>query len=92
MKKKFSHDKWAGKEQSGVDEAAEEIINQLAIKNQEYEKQFGYIFIVCATGKSASEMLQMLELRLHNAPEEEIRIAMEEQKKITHIRINKLFA
>ena len=60
--------------------------------NDEYEKKFGYIFIVCATGKSAEEMLSLLKQRLKNKPDEEIKIAAAEQNKITHLRIEKLFA
>ena len=51
--------------------------------NRLYEDKFGYIFIVCATGKSAEEMLGLLQARLPNAPEEEIKIAADEQNKIT---------
>ena len=58
--------------------------------NQLYEEKFGYIFIVCATGKSAEEMLELLESRLPNSPESEILIAMQEQNKITKIRLEKL--
>ena len=56
------------------------------------EKKFGFIFIVCATGKSASEMLELLNKRLPNTPDTEIKIAAREQNKITHLRINKLFS
>jgi 2-oxo-4-hydroxy-4-carboxy-5-ureidoimidazoline decarboxylase len=59
---------------------------------QTTKKKFGYIFIVCATGKSAKEMLEMLRKRLPNSPEVEIKIAAREQNKITHLRINKLFS
>ncbi|HQW00201.1 MAG TPA: 2-oxo-4-hydroxy-4-carboxy-5-ureidoimidazoline decarboxylase, partial [Bacteroidia bacterium] len=56
------------------------------------EKKFGYIFIVCATGKSAQEMLELLKKRLPNSPEAELKIAAREQNKITHLRIDKLFS
>lgn len=82
--------KWASSEQSSVKDASASIIDQLADGNEAYENKFGYIFIVCATGKSAEEMLDLLKHRLTNTPEEEILIAAEEQHKITHIRINKL--
>jgi len=62
----------------------------LAQGNDDYEKKFGYIFIVCATGKSAGEMLEILKKRLPNQPEEEIQIAQGEQMKITLIRLEKL--
>lgn len=82
---------WAESEQASVKQASEQTIQQLAAGNETYEKQFGYIFIVFATGKSADEMLQMLNQRLYNSPEVEIQIAMEEQLKITKRRIEKLF-
>jgi 2-oxo-4-hydroxy-4-carboxy-5-ureidoimidazoline decarboxylase len=75
------------REQSGVDGASEEILSALAEGNREYERRFGYIFIVCASGKSAGEMLQLLRSRLPNPPDVEIRIAAEEQAKITELRL-----
>ena len=81
----------AGHEQSGVDSASDKTINELARLNKEYEEKFGYIFIVCATGKSADEMLNILKNRIANSAEKEIQIAAEEQKKITQIRLNKIF-
>ena len=62
----------------------------LAQGNRKYEAKFGHIFIVCATGKSADEMLALLEQRLHNHPHEELRIAAAEQEKITRLRLQKL--
>ena len=70
------------REQSGVDSASDEVLDALAAGNREYEQKFGYIFIVCATGKSAGEMLALLRERLANAPEHEIRVARAEQLKI----------
>ncbi len=91
LKKKFATtSEWAGQEQASVQEANEEVINALAKGNAAYEDRFGFIFIVCATGKSASEMLELLEARLHNEPTKELSIAMGEQHKITLIRIEKL--
>lgn len=83
---------WAGGEQSGVEEASEEVLQRLARGNQLYEEKFGYIFIVCATGKSAAEMLELLESRLENEPGDEIKIAAEEQRKITQLRLEKLLS
>lgn len=92
LKEKFaSTANWAGDEQSSVKKASEQVIQSLAEGNKLYEEKFGYIFIVCATGRSAEEMLGMLTARLHNSPAEEIRIAMEEQNKITKLRLEKLF-
>jgi 2-oxo-4-hydroxy-4-carboxy-5-ureidoimidazoline decarboxylase len=62
----------------------------LARANRQYEARFGYLFIVCATGKSAEEILAILERRLGNAPGDELRIAAEEQRKITRLRLAKL--
>lgn len=83
-------EKFAGKEQASVAVATSETIESLAEANTHYETKFGFIFIVCATGKSATEMLQLLHDRLKNSPEEEREIAMGEQQKITIIRFKKL--
>lgn len=93
LKKKFaSTASWAGHEQAGVSSATENILHDLKSGNDQYEKKFGYIFIVCATGKTAAEMLSMLQARLNNTPEQEIMVAMKEQNKITHLRLDKLFS
>jgi 2-oxo-4-hydroxy-4-carboxy-5-ureidoimidazoline decarboxylase len=81
---------WAGGEQSGVAGAAEETLVRLAKLNREYLARFGYIFIVCATGKSAEEMLAILQQRLPNSPDAELQIAASEQLKITQLRLRKL--
>jgi 2-oxo-4-hydroxy-4-carboxy-5-ureidoimidazoline decarboxylase len=91
LAKKFaSTATWASGEQASVKEAGEEVLEALTKGNVEYESKFGYIFIVCATGKSAREMLDLLLKRLPNSPETEIKIAMTEQMKITLIRLQKL--
>jgi len=93
LKKKFaSTSEWASGEQAGVSQAATAVIEGLAKGNLDYERRFGFIFIVCATGKSAEEMLSMLLTRLKNRKEDELQIAMNEQNKITHIRLDKLFS
>ena len=66
------------------------LISALAAGNTAYEKKFGFIFIVCATGKSAAEMLALLQERLPNSREQELANAAEEQRKIFHIRLEKL--
>jgi 2-oxo-4-hydroxy-4-carboxy-5-ureidoimidazoline decarboxylase len=81
---------WAGGEQAGVTAASEATLHKLAELNREYENRFGYIFIVCATGKTADEMLAILESRLPNDPQTELRIAAGEQLKITELRLKKL--
>jgi hydroxyisourate hydrolase len=83
-------EKFAGKEQAGVAIAKEETIEALAKANTDYENQNGFIFIVCATGKAADEMLRILLDRLQNSAEEELHIAMGEQQKISIIRFKKL--
>jgi 2-oxo-4-hydroxy-4-carboxy-5-ureidoimidazoline decarboxylase len=91
LKKKFSNtENWAGEEQSDVSSASEKVLEELAKENLRYEARFGYIFLVCATGKSASEMLEILRSRMSNTPKEEILIAAAEQEKITRIRLEKL--
>jgi 2-oxo-4-hydroxy-4-carboxy-5-ureidoimidazoline decarboxylase len=91
LAKKFaSTAQWAAGEQSAVNVASKETIEALAEGNRLYEEKFGYIFIVCASGRSAEEMLMLLRTRLQNKPEEEILIAADEQNKITKLRIEKL--
>lgn len=91
LKKKFaSTQHWAGHEQAGVQAAQTQTIQELARLNEVYVQKFGYIFIVCATGKSAEEMLQLLQARVAHSPDEELGIAMGEQFKITLIRLKKL--
>jgi OHCU decarboxylase len=83
---------WSAQEQSGIDTAAASTAETLARANEQYLARFGYIFIVCATGKSAEEMLSILESRIHNDPTEELRIAATEQSKITRLRLEKLIS
>jgi len=93
LEKKFANTKtWAGNEQKGVATATKAVIEKLAKGNKDYEDKFGFIFIVCATGKSADEMLTLLQARLPNEREDEIKIAMAEQHKITKIRLTKLIS
>jgi 2-oxo-4-hydroxy-4-carboxy-5-ureidoimidazoline decarboxylase len=75
------------KEQAGLNGASADVLDVLADANERYLAKFGYIFIVCATGRSAAEMLAMLRERLNNDPEAEMRIAAEEQAKITELRL-----
>jgi 2-oxo-4-hydroxy-4-carboxy-5-ureidoimidazoline decarboxylase len=82
----------AGGEQAGVQGADDRTLQALAAGNEAYEKSFGYIFIVCATGKSAAEMLALLEVRLNNDPTSELAVAAGEQKKITRLRLEKIGA
>ena len=82
--------KWSEQEQAGTNAAGEETRRELQRLNQEYAQKFGFIYIVCATGKSADEMLAILKERLENDADTEIRAAAEEQRKITHLRLKKL--
>jgi OHCU decarboxylase len=81
---------WSEDEQAGGRHASQETQVALLKANHDYERRFGYIFIVCATGKSAEEMLALLHERLQNEPDTELRIAAEEQRRITHLRLEKL--
>ncbi|MGI9075912.1 MAG: 2-oxo-4-hydroxy-4-carboxy-5-ureidoimidazoline decarboxylase [Gemmatimonadaceae bacterium] len=81
---------WSDMEQSGVRAAPGDVRGMFGQANAEYEERFGYIFIVCATGKRAQEMLAMLRVRLGNNAEAELRVAATEQSKITRLRLEKL--
>ncbi|AUX24790.1 bifunctional allantoicase/OHCU decarboxylase [Sorangium cellulosum] len=82
--------RFSSQEQAGTSAADQETREALARDNRAYDEKFGHIFIVCATGKSAGEMLQILRERLEHTPEEELAIAAEEQRKITAIRLKKM--
>jgi len=81
---------WSSQEQSGIASAANSTLTELAQLNREYEENFGYIFIVCATGKSSDEILAILKSRIGSIPNDELRVAAAEQAKITEIRLRKL--
>lgn len=80
----------AAGEQSSVSQASEETLQALARDNVAYLQKFGFIFIVFATGKSAAEMLALLQARLPNSRKQELRNAAQEQHKITALRLHKL--
>jgi allantoicase len=84
--------RWSEQEQSAARGAGAETLAALIEANRQYESRFDHIFIVCATGKSAEEMLELLRARLGNDPETELRIAAEEQRKITSLRLEKLLS
>jgi 2-oxo-4-hydroxy-4-carboxy-5-ureidoimidazoline decarboxylase len=77
----------SAREQASVSAAGDAVLDALAAGNERYQRKFGYIFIVCATGKRADEMLALLEERLQNDVDTEIRIAAEEQARITALRL-----
>lgn len=81
---------WSAGEQAGTAKADNSVKNQLAEANGLYEEKFGFIFIVCATGRTAEEMLEMCQARLQNRLGTEMMIAAGEQRKITELRLNKL--
>ncbi|RKH80507.1 2-oxo-4-hydroxy-4-carboxy-5-ureidoimidazoline decarboxylase [Corallococcus sp. AB045] len=93
LREKFaSTAQWSSQEQKGVAGANEGVLQALAQGNRDYESRYGFIFLICATGKSAAEMLELLQDRMHNTPEAELKIAAGEQAKITRIRLEKLLA
>jgi len=80
---------WSGQEQSQVAQADAEILDSLRNGNASYEAKFGRTYIVCATGKSAEEMLAILQRRLNHDPMRELMEAAEQQRQITQIRLKK---
>jgi OHCU decarboxylase len=83
---------WSGQEQAGVSNASLETVDSLARLNRAYEQKFGFIFIICATGKTSAEMLSALRERLDNDVATELPIAAAEQSKITELRLKKLIS
>ena len=81
---------WSGQEQAGVSSAPQATADSLAELNRAYEQKFGFIFIICATGKTSEEMLAALKARLQNDSNTELRLAAAEQAKITELRLKKL--
>jgi len=83
---------WSAQEQSGAAGGEHAVKIALADGNREYEKRFGHIFIVCATGKSAAEILGILRRRLKNDAQTELHEAAEQQRQITQIRLKRWLA
>ena len=91
LRKKFHNTKSISEdEQSGINDAAESTLKDLAESNQLYKDKFGFIFIICAKGKSTSEMLALIKTRINNNANAEMLNAAEEQNKITQLRLEKL--
>ena len=84
--------RWSAKEQSAAQAASREMLDALAAENQRYAKKFGYVFLICATGKSIADVLASLRRRMPNDPQTELGTAAEEQRKITRLRLEKLLA
>lgn len=81
---------WSGQEQSGVAAASPGTTSSLAVLNEAYEEKFGFIFIICATGKTSDEILAALRERLQHDADAELPIAAAEQSEITELRLKKL--
>jgi allantoicase len=84
--------RWSAGEQSAAQKAPPEELEALATANREYQAKFGHVFLICAMGQSSDEILKNLHERMPNDPEAELRIAAEEQRKITRLRLEKLLA
>jgi 2-oxo-4-hydroxy-4-carboxy-5-ureidoimidazoline decarboxylase len=84
------HAAWSSQEQAGMNSADEELRSRLAAANVEYEARFGQVYLVCATGLSASELLARCEDRLANDPATERSVVLGELAKINRIRLGKL--
>jgi len=83
---------WAKDEQAGTGRASADTLKTLADLNHDYERKFAHVFLICATGKEADEMLSQLERRIHNDPATELRTAAAEQAKITRLRLEKMLS
>jgi OHCU decarboxylase len=81
---------WSGQEQAEVSSAPQQTVDSLAELNRAYEQKFGFIFIICATGKNSEEMLAALKERLQHDSDTELRLAAAEQAQITKLRLKKL--
>ena len=81
--------RWSAKEQSSAQKAAPEVLEALTMQNRAYTEKFGYVFVICATGKTSEEILNTLRQRLPNDPDTELPTAAEEQRKITRLRLEK---
>ncbi|WP_086933566.1 2-oxo-4-hydroxy-4-carboxy-5-ureidoimidazoline decarboxylase [Agarilytica rhodophyticola] len=83
-------DKYASAEQGQIKQTSDAVLQELKQLNDDYENKFGFIFIVCASGKPAEYMLDILRQRIQNSRSEELNNGAGEQNKITHIRLKKL--
>ena len=81
---------WSEREQARARGGSATTLAELAELNAEYEDRFGYVFLICATGKTADEILERARERLNNDPDTELRVAAEEQRLITHLRLRRL--
>jgi len=81
---------WSGQEQAGVASAADQVRRALADGNAAYEQRFGHIYLVCATGRSGAELLDLLHQRLGNDDGAEWQVVGAELARINQIRLRKL--
>lgn len=84
------HSTWSSTEQSGLSADDAKTLEDLASANLAYESKFNHVFLICATGKTGSEMLKECNRRIKNSPEVEIQEAREQLRLINQIRIQKL--
>ena len=82
----------SAREQAAVTTAGDEVKAQLAVKNREYDEKFGYVYLVCASGRSADELLAILVERLDNDPDTERRVMRSELAKINRLRLERLLS
>lgn len=85
-----AHARWSASEQAEAQRSEEKVRDEIARGNAKYERRFGHVFLICASGRSGEEILAELRRRLANDPETELRIAAEEQAKITRLRLERL--
>lgn len=81
---------WSRSEQSGVDASDDDLTEHLRQGNADYEQRFGHVYLVCASGRSGAELLEILRSRLHNDPDDELRVVAEELRKIARLRLARL--
>ncbi|MFI5299263.1 MAG: 2-oxo-4-hydroxy-4-carboxy-5-ureidoimidazoline decarboxylase [Polyangiales bacterium] len=81
---------WTTNEQAGAARASDDVKAAIAHENEAYEARFGFLFLICATGKSAEDLLAACRARQRNERDAELAIAAEEQRKILHLRLDKL--
>jgi len=81
---------WSRQEQSGVAGAGDDARARLAAANAAYEERFGHVYLVCATGKSAEELLAICTARVRNDPDTERGVVLAELAKINRLRLGKL--
>jgi OHCU decarboxylase len=85
-----AHARWSAGEQADAQRSEQAVRDEIARLNVDYERRFGHVFLICASGRSGEEILAELRRRLRNDPETELRIAAEEQAKITRLRLERL--